>query len=216
MRLGFAITASMISSAYATAAGCKESISITQEDLQSLLPPSLYWNDTRSINDFVVSDGPFTTPAEASDFFTETATYAEVTDFFTNLAAESPYVQLKSIAKLANGEDMLLVVVSGEEKFEPGDMTNPTIYATAGIHAGESSGTNAGMIFIRNLVTKEDEVYKEILESVNFLFVPIMNVHGYLKQFENGRMNQHGPNTSGRRANGSWKNVSIRLYESYT
>lgn len=47
-----------------------------------------------------------------------------------------------------------------------------------------------------------------ITESVNFLFVPIMNVQGYLRQSPNGRINQHGPNTSGRRSNGSFKNAS--------
>ena len=102
----------------------------------------------------------------------------------------------------------MLVVVSGEETFDPADMTNPNIFATAGIHAGESSGTNAGMMFIRNLVMKKDEAHEKILKLVNFLFVPVMNVQGYATQFENERVNQHGPNTSGRRQNGSWRNVS--------
>jgi hypothetical protein len=65
---------------------------------------------------------------------------------------------------------------------------------------------NAGMMLIRNLVTRPE--YENILESTNFLFVPILNVQGYLRQSEGGRINQHGPNTSGRRANGSWKNLN--------
>ena len=42
---------------------------------------------------------------------------------------------------------MLLVIVSGEEKFDSTDMTNPIVYATASIHAGESSGTNAWILY---------------------------------------------------------------------
>ena len=211
MRLGFAICASMISSISAATfgPGCNEtSIAITQDELQSILPPSPYWNDTKSMSDFVIADAQYVTPVELSNF-TQTATYTEVTDFFTKLASESPYVELKSISKLPNGEDMWLVIVSGEEKFDSTDMTNPIVYATASIHAGESSGTNAGMMFVRNLVMKDkDDVHKKILESVNFLFVPVMNVYGYERQKENGRLNQHGPNTSGYRANGSWKNLN--------
>ncbi|KAG7346874.1 zinc carboxypeptidase [Nitzschia inconspicua] len=184
---------------------CEDLIEISQSDLQALLPPSPIWNDTKSVRDFVVLDSDLTTPAEFSNF-QETATYEQVTDFFIHLAEDSPYVQLSSIAKLANGEDVWLVIVSGEEQFDSKDMVNPVVYATAGIHPGESSGVNAGMMFIRNLVTKEE--YKSILGSINFLFVPIMNVQGYLRQSPSSRINQYGPNTSGRRANGSWKNLN--------
>lgn len=185
---------------------CQELLETSQSDLQALLPRSLPWDDTRSVTEFVVEDSnPFVTPAEASNF-TETATYQEVTEFFTALAAESSYVEVKSLAKLANGEDLWLVIVSGEEQFTPDSMTNPTIFATAGIHPGESSGVNAGMMLARNLVTKDD--YESILQSTNFLFIPVLNIHGYLRQTPWGRINQHGPETSGRRANGEWKNLN--------
>ena len=84
-------------------------------------------------------------------------------------------------------------------------MTKPVFFATAGIHPGESSGVNAGMMFIRNLVT--DPAYSDILNDVNFFFVPIFNVQGYLRQSPSGRINQHGPNTSGRRGNA--KNLNL-------
>lgn len=83
-------------------------------------------------------------------------------------------------------------------------MTKPIVYMTAGIHSGESMGVSAGMMLIRNLVTMEE--YTDILENVNFLFVPLFNVQGNLRP--NGRINQHGPNTSGRRANAHWNNLN--------
>lgn len=85
-------------------------------------------------------------------------------------------------------------------------MTKPIVYMTADIHSGESMGVSAGMMLIRNLVTMEE--YTDILENVNFLFVPLFNVQGYLRQSANGRINQHGPNTSGRRANAHWNNLN--------
>ncbi|CAB9498639.1 Zn_pept [Seminavis robusta] len=184
---------------------CEDLVEVSQEDLQSLLPRSLDWNDTKSVQEFVVSDGSYVTPAETTDF-QETATYQEVTDFFSRLAQESDAVQVQSILTMPNGEELWLVTVSGEQRFSPDDMQNPTILATAGIHAGESSGVNAGMMFVRNLVFNEE--YKELLNSVNFLFVPVFNIQGYLRQSPQGRINQHGPNTSGRRANGNWKNLN--------
>lgn len=186
--------------------GCQNLLETSPSTLQSLLPPSLAWNDTASVQEFVVaSTDPFVTPAESSEF-QETATHDEVTDFFTQLAQESPYVQMKSIATLANDKQLWLVTVSGEQKFNPKDMTKPVILATAGIHAGESSGVNAGMMFLRNLVRKEE--YQPLLEAVNFLFVPVLNTQGYLRQSINGRINQHGPSTSGRRGNGQWLNLN--------
>lgn len=116
---------------------------IPQEELQQLLPPSPVWDDTNSL-DFIVETG-LMTPAEASNF-TETATYEEVTNFFTELATLYPTnVQVSSLAQVANGQDVWLVTVSSES-FD--SMTKPIFYATGGIHPGESSGVNAGMVRI--------------------------------------------------------------------
>jgi hypothetical protein len=156
--------------------------------------------------EFIVDNtDPLVTKAESSNF-TETATYQEVNDFFAQLAESSPKVQVETLLTLPNEENMLLVTVSGEEVFTPSHMTNPVVFMTAGIHPGESMGVNAGMMFLRNLVTQDN--YTDILNAVNFLFVPILNVQGYLRQSVNGRINQHGPNTSGRRANGQWLNLN--------
>jgi murein tripeptide amidase MpaA len=201
------LLAGMIKVKVNVANGCEDLWETSPETLQSLLPPSLPWNDTMSVQDFVANaTDVHVTPAEASNF-TETATYQEVTEFFTKLAAESPYVELESIATLANGEELLMVTVSGEEqKFATNDTTKPILLATAGIHAGESSGVNAGMMLIRNMVM--DPAYEELLNSVNFLLIPVLNVQGYLRQSITGRINQYGPNTSGRRVNASWKNLN--------
>lgn len=183
---------------------CEELFETSPDVLQSLLPPVLPFNDS-AYNDLIVTDGEFVTPAESSNF-TETPTYEEIMEFYTDLAASSEYVDLQTLYDFPSGEAIVLVTISGEKAFKAEDMTKPIVYMTSGIHSGESMGVSAGMMFIRNLVTMEE--YSETLGNVNFLFVPLFNVHGYLRQSANGRINQHGPNTSGRRANGSWNNLN--------
>jgi hypothetical protein len=189
----------------AITAVCPDPIVVPQQDLQAMLPPSPEWDDSMHSGSIVALDDPFVTPVELSDF-NETATYEEVTDFFSRLAATSEFVAVDSLMKFANGEDMWLVTVSGEKAFTADTMTNPIIYVTAGIHAGESSGVNAGMMFVRNLV--QDPEYADLLNSINFLFIPVFNLQGYLRQSPNGRINQYGPNTSGRRGNGKMQNLN--------
>merc|ERR1719411_2042479 len=53
-----------------------------------------------------------------------------------------------------------------------------------------------------------NRVQSKLLEKVNLLFIPILNVKGYLRQSVNGRINQYGPNTSGRRPNTNWLNLN--------
>ena len=96
-----------------------------------------------------------------------------------------------------------LVIVSPEGKFTNDEMTLPNVYVTAAIHPGESSGLNAGLMLMRNMVTNTTVDWK-----ANLLFVPIFNVGGYLRQVPEGRINQHGPNTSGRRGNDRWLNLN--------
>lgn len=110
-----------------------------------MLPPSPEWDDSKTLEFVVSMEDPLVTPAEASGF-NERATYEEVTAFFTQLASESEFVQVSSMGKFANGEDLWLVTVSGEQVFDGSAMTKPVLYATAGIHPGESSGVNAGMV----------------------------------------------------------------------
>jgi hypothetical protein len=127
---------------------CKELVVTSQADLQAMLPPSPEWEPSAEGELFMVdSDDPLITPVEASGF-NETATYQQVTDFFVDLAAQSDFVQVESLMKFANGEDLWLVKISGEGAFDKdtSNVTNPIVYMTAGIHPGESSGVNAGMV----------------------------------------------------------------------
>lgn len=135
----------------ATVRACEDLVVIPQEDLQAMLPPSPEWDASASAGFIVASDDPLVTPAEASGF-NETATYEEVSEFYGKLAAGSDFVEVESLMTFPNGEDLWLVKVSGEMAFDKSaNATNPIVYVTAGIHPGESSGVNAGMVRVEEM-----------------------------------------------------------------
>ena len=176
-------------------------------ELQEMLPPSPAWDGESAT--FALGPGdPWATPAEASGF-AETATYAQVTAYARRLAEASDAVELTSIATLANGEQVWMLIVSSAADKSPAGLEasgKPTVFIEAGIHPGESMGVNAGLMLVRDLAVTGGQ--RALLDKANLLFVPVLNVQGYLRQSETGRINQHGPNTSGRRANGRWLNLN--------
>jgi hypothetical protein len=180
---------------------------VAQEELQSMLPPSPEWHGA-STKFALPADHEWATTTEASGF-TETATYQEVMDYARRLAEASPEVDLVTLTTLANGERMAMLRVSRAEDKSPAGLAasaRPTVLIEAGIHPGESMGVNAGLMLVRDMTVTG--VQAELLDKVNLLFVPIVNVAGYLRQSETGRINQHGPNTSGRRPGGRWLNLN--------
>jgi murein tripeptide amidase MpaA len=181
MKFTFLVAVTASSMLLVGVTGLEEPIVIPQSELQALLPQTPLFDYTLSEAFTVGSDDEFITPAEASNF-TETATYEEVTDFFTRLSAQSEFVQVESLVELASGGDVWMVTISGEQQFSADTMTKPVFFVTAGIHSGESLGVNAGMMFARNLVM--DPEYADLLNSVNFVIIPVLNVQGYVRQSE--------------------------------
>ncbi|MBO9433311.1 hypothetical protein J7394_03780 [Ruegeria sp. R13_0] len=180
---------------------------MTQAQLQGFLPPSPEWHGAS--NAFALPSGHnWATRIEQSDF-TETATYSEVSAYVQRLAATSDHVALVSLAKLANAEDIWMLVVSDAPDKSPDGLRasgKPTVFIEAGIHPGESMGINAGLMLVRDMIVTGTQA--ALLDKVNLLFIPVLNVQGHLRQSPTGRINQHGPNTSGRRPNGRWLNLN--------
>lgn len=206
----------------------------TQSELQEMLPPQPEWSGQRSSEEFGFtmddhSSSEWSTPAESSNY-TETATYEEVTEFIKRLEREAPdnMIDVRSLTKLPNGEDLWLVTVSSSSSSEEGNNNKspeslrssgkPTVFIHSAIHPGESSGVNAGLMLVRDMVVstttttekedKEPPSMKWLLDKVNLIWIPILNIQGYKRQSPTGRTNQHGPNTSGRRATNGWHNIN--------
>ncbi|MCL6416751.1 M14 family metallopeptidase [Aestuariirhabdus sp. Z084] len=179
----------------------------SQQELQSMLPPSPPW-DGASTRFIVDPEHLWATPAEASDF-QELATYPQLVEWLHRLASASPDIELVSLHQFPSGEHLWLVVASRETDKKPASLKasgKPTLLVQAGIHPGESMGVQAGLMFLRDLSVRDTQ--RDLLKKANFLFVPVLNVSGYLSQSPHGRINQHGPNTSGNRANNRWLNLN--------
>lgn len=170
------------------------------------LPPSLPWPG-ESRRWITRPDNPWITPAELSNF-QKTPNYEETTAWLRRITSESPELRLMSIGKSAEGRDIWMVVASREHFFTPDALQRsgkPILLAQAGIHAGEIDGKDAGLILLRELTFGRN---RDLLDRVNFLFVPILNVDGHERTSKYARINQRGPEVMGWRTTARNLNIN--------
>ncbi|MXO67055.1 M14 family metallopeptidase [Altericroceibacterium endophyticum] len=159
--------------------------------LAAPLPPAVAWSGASEA--LIAKPGdPWITPAEQSGMVA-TATYDEMKAYLTRLADASPLINLVTIGKTALGRDLVAVIATRQTGVTgPADLddTVPTVLAQAGIHPGESDGTDAGMMLLRDIALRGKA---DLLDDVNFVFVPIFNVDGHERASRFSRPNQRGP-----------------------
>lgn len=118
----------------------------------------------------IVAPGdPWITPAERSDFVS-TPSYEETRAWLQRLVAASPLLSLEVFGKTSEGRDLLLVRA---RKGKPG---KPVVLAQAGIHGGEIDGKDAGLMLLRDIAQRGKD---DLLDAVDFVFVPILNSDGH-------------------------------------
>lgn len=178
---------------------------------ESLLPPSPTWHGKSAVH-VVPPDDPWVTPFEASGL-RRTPRYDETVDWLERLADAAPEVQLLSLGKSPEGRDIWMVVASADLAFSPEAMRRsgkPTLLVQAGIHAGEIDGKDAGLMLLRDLTVRGTQ--NELLQRVNLLFIPILNVDGHERFGPYSRINQRGPEELG------WRTTArnLNLNRDYT
>jgi len=163
-----------------------------------ILPPLIPWNGaSRSL--VVAKSDPWITPSEAGDLKT-TPRYDETVAYLQRLVKAAPQLKMVSLGKSAEGRDVWMVIASKEKNFTPQTIHGkPVILAQGGIHAGEIDGKDAGLMLLRDLTVRGTK--RDLLDRVNFLFVPIFNVDGHERFTKYSRINQRGPEVSGWRTN---------------
>jgi len=174
---------------------------------EMILPPELPWSG-RSRSLIVAADDPWITPSEQSDL-TGTPRYEETVAWLRRLVEASPDLAMVSIGRSDEGRDIWMVIASREKRFTAvalRDSRRPLVLAQAGIHAGEIDGKDAGLMLLRDLTVKGTK--RDLLEGVNFLFVPILNVDGHERMSRYSRINQRGPVESGWRVNSRRLNLN--------
>ncbi|MGE8408744.1 MAG: M14 family metallopeptidase [Pseudomonas sp.] len=171
---------------------------------QRILPP-MFEQHITSTRYLAKADNPLITEAEASDF-RQTSTYAQTRAWLTRLAAASAgKVVLSELPeKSAEGHPMLLAVASTSTDKSAAGLNKsgkPTIFVEAEIHPGESNGKDAMFMLLRDMVSG-DKPLASVLDQVNILFIPTVNIDGDVRRSPYGRINQNGPDISGWRVNG--------------
>lgn len=137
-------------------------------DASAPLPPVRAWHGASEA--LIVAPGdPWSTPAERSDFVS-TPSYEETRAWLQRLVAASPLLSLEVFGKTSEGRDLLLVRA---HKGEPG---KPVVLAQAGIHGGEIDGKDAGLMLLRDIAQRGKD---DLLDAVDFVFVPILNSDGH-------------------------------------
>jgi hypothetical protein len=166
---------------------------------QELLPPALPWKG-KSESLVAKKNDPWITPSESSGLV-NTPTYDETMLWLKKLCDSSPEMQLISIGTSAQGRSINMVIVSKEVSPSPESLRNspkPLLLAQAGIHAGEIDGKDAGMMLLRDIAHGKKQ---SLINNVNILFIPILNVDGHERSSSYNRVNQRGPANMGWRTN---------------
>jgi murein tripeptide amidase MpaA len=177
------------------------------KDVVSLLPPLIEWSGASEA--LIAEPGdPWITPAEKTGLLA-TPSYDETVAWLKKLVAATPQLEMVSIGKSLQGRDFWMVIASSSGDFTSDAMRasgKPILLAQAGIHSGEIDGKDAGLMLLRDMTVANKR--KELLEKVNFLFVPIFNVDGHELKSPYNRINQRGPLEMGWRTNARNQNFN--------
>jgi len=169
---------------------------------QHILPADIPWSG-KSEQFIVAKDDPFITPIEASDF-QHTPTYFDTLAYLQKLQDAAPKL-IKMVTlpeKTDAGTPFNMVIVSKSSDKSPAGLKasgKPTIFVEAEIHPGEANGKDAGLMMVRDMTVRGTE--SALLDKINLIFVPVVNIDGDLRNGKYGRINQNGPANTGWRVN---------------
>ncbi|KQQ36255.1 carboxypeptidase [Duganella sp. Leaf126] len=145
----------------------------------------------------VPATDPLATPAERSGFQVS-PTYAQTIDYLRTLTAASPLLSLHTFGRSFQGRELVYVRASKAATDKPG-IRKPVVLVQAGIHSGEIDGKDAGLMLLRDIARRGRD---DLLDAVDLVFIPILNVDGHESASTIGRPHQNGPQIKGARTNG--------------
>ncbi|MCX6280944.1 MAG: M14 family metallopeptidase [Bacteroidetes bacterium] len=158
---------------------------------------------------------------------TETPGYEQTVAFCRMLARASAMVHYTSFGKSAQGRDLPLLIIDKDGFTDPVAIRRKgrvILLLQACIHPGESEGKDAGLMLVRDMVIGNaagdlhktagfghgapSSAFKNILDKVSLLFIPIFNVDGHERFGPYNRINQNGPKEMGWRVNANNLNLN--------
>ena len=126
-----------------------------------------------------------------------TSNYQNSIKYITELAKSDQQFNMISIGKSPQNRDIWMLVASKDGAKTPEELRNnkkPTLFIQAGIHSGEIDGKDASFMLLRD-ISKNNKGH--LLDNVNILFIPILNVDGHERSSPHNRVNQRGPTNMG-------------------
>jgi hypothetical protein len=136
--------------------------------------------------------------------FMETSSHADVMAFVGSLLQNNKDIHVTNIGKSSQGRDLPLVIMSRPLVRTPAEakrLARPIVLVQGNIHGGEVEGKEALLALLRDL---QLDPYKNVLDSIVLLAVPIYNADGNdaLGAQVRNRGAQNGPEQIGQRPNG--------------
>lgn len=156
-----------------------------------LPPPAAVWHGA-SEQLIAPAGSRWITPAEQSDF-TTSPDYAATLRYLRALAAASDKISVHSFGVSYQGRELVYARAS-----KPGAANKPVVLVQAGIHAAEIDGKDAGLMLLRDIAFRGRD---DLLDQVDLVFIPILNVDAHENASELGRPMQRGPLRKGSRTN---------------
>ncbi len=167
---------------------------------EEVLPPALPWHGA-SESLIVPADDPWITPAEMTGL-TESPDDETTVAWLEKLVEASEDLRMITIGTSREGRRIWMVIASENGAATADELRangHPTLLAQAGIHSGEIDGKDAGLMLLRDLTVEGRG--GDLLERVNFLFIPILSVDAHEMRSATSRINQRGPQHQGWRSN---------------
>ncbi|MFC6621340.1 M14 family metallopeptidase [Novosphingobium panipatense] len=156
----------------------------------TVLPPALAWSGA-SEKLVAPAGDPWITPAEAAGFRT-TPRFDEMRSWLEHLDKASPLISVASFGKTGEGRDLLMVRAS------KGSAGKPVVLVQAGIHSGEIDGKDAGLMLLRDIAMRGKQ---DLLDRVDLVFVPILNIDGHERASPWNFLHVRGPDAKGTEGN---------------
>lgn len=125
--------------------------------------------------------------------------YQDIISYYKTLAADFSQVQINEMGLTDSGYPLHLVVYNPGETFQPDSWKADgkiIVFINNAIHADESSGIDASMIFLRDLLLGKTEIPDNIVLAI----VPICNIDGHLNRGHSHPI-KNGPLEYGTRKN---------------
>ena len=114
---------------------------------------------------------------------TETVTYQEGIKYYQKLAKDFETIKMIEMGPTDSGEPLHLVLFDSDKQFDlEGIKTGEkgVFLINNAIHAGETDGIDASMMFLRDLAQKK--VLKKESKNIVVAIIPFFNIGGVLNQ----------------------------------